>query len=140
MLYAYLCQLLCFQQLILIENNIERIDSNTFLKYNNVGCCSNLKVLDLTMNNLDTLSADIFKGIPQLQTLLLAGNNFRQIPSTAIASLGHLTHLDLSDNIELRVIRGAAFDRNNKLRELELRGCSLSTIEYNAFQSLGKLS
>ena len=127
-----------FQQLILSKNNIEKIDPNTFGTNSNGGCCSNLRVLDLASNNLQTLSADIFVGTPQLQTLLLADNNFRQIPSTAIEPLAHLTRFDLSGNIELKVVTDAAFIRNTKLRELILRGCSLSTIGYNGFQSLGK--
>ena len=128
------------QQLILRENNIDRIEEESFHVSAYGGCCSYLKYLDLSSNNLVALSNRLFDGLYQLETLNLTDNKFRQIPSPALVPLTQLNYLDLSDNTEIKRVPNSAFFKNTKLTELGLKGCRLAKIENNAFQSLGNVN
>ena len=102
------------------------------------GCCSLLRELDLSSNNLATLPEGTFAGLYNLEILDLSGNRFREVPTTALKPLTKLSILDLSDNTEMQVVSNSAFLENKGLHELRLRGCRLKTIANNAFSTLGK--
>ena len=104
---------------------------------NNYGCCSLLRELDLSSNNLVTLPENALEGLYNLEILILSGNRFREVPSTALKKLHQLGILDLSDNTEMQTISSSAFSENKGLKELKLRGCRIRTIGSSAFSTLG---
>ena len=104
---------------------------------NNYGCCSLLRELDLSSNNLVTLSENALEGLYNLEILNLSGNRFREVPSTALKKLHQLGILDLSDNTEMQTISNSAFSENKGLKELKIRGCRIRTIGNSAFSTLG---
>ncbi|XP_041362699.1 insulin-like growth factor-binding protein complex acid labile subunit isoform X1 [Gigantopelta aegis] len=108
---------------------------------------------------IGSMAADVFDGLDNLQTLDIAVNVMTDIPD-AIRQLKNLKTLDFS-NGKIRHLRGGRFLGMNKLekiklnynnlkiidgnafkglestlRDLELRGCSLTTVPTNAIKNL----
>lgn len=84
------------------------------------GLENSLEILMLSNNAINSLPADAFSGLPQLDTLDLSGNNLREIdPSVFRDGMGKLTHVYLADN-QLSVIPYQALQPLKLLKYLDL--------------------
>ncbi|TMW46718.1 hypothetical protein DOY81_008199 [Sarcophaga bullata] len=86
--------------------------------------------LDLAYNDMHTLHSDLFEHLPNLETLILCKNVFREIDTStliAIASLQSLKTLDLS-YMELSTIPDTMFHTPIELETLILTGNLFQTI------------
>lgn len=84
----------------------------------------NLKVLNLSHNELHTLDPDIFEHFPNLEELILGFNPFKVIDrnsEVAISSIATLSVLDMSD-MELKTLPEFLFHSPRKLKTLDLSG------------------
>ena len=88
--------------------------------------------LDLSDNNIRSLSGAPFSQITSLQRLNLSGNSLRQLPSDVIAGLNNIHTIDLSRN-ELRDLPAQVFVDRHELRTLLLTDNLLTS---NAFASV----
>ena len=88
--------------------------------------------LDLSDNNIRSLSGATFSQITSLQRLNLSGNSLRQLPSDVIAGLNNIRTVDLSRN-ELRDLPAQVFANRHELRTLLLTDNLLTS---NAFASV----
>lgn len=84
----------------------------------------NLRVLNLSHNELHTLDPDIFEHFPNLEELVISFNPFKVIDrntEVAIAGIGRLTVLDMSD-MELKTLPEAIYHAPRSLKTLSLSG------------------
>lgn len=85
---------------------------------------TNLRVLNLSHNELHTLDPDIFEHFPNLEELTISFNPFKVIDrntEVAIASIGRLTVLDMSD-MELKTLPEFIYHAPRSLKTLSLGG------------------
>ncbi|KAL3197464.1 hypothetical protein MRX96_014633 [Rhipicephalus microplus] len=97
-----------------------------------------LVVLVLARNMISQLDNTTFKGLDELQTLLLNENYIDSIPAGVFAPLKKLEKLDLSQNRLVRVTE-QAFQGLTKLKTLLLRDNKFVTIPSQAFAPLSFL-
>lgn len=84
----------------------------------------NLRVLNLSHNELHTLDPDIFEHFPNLEELIISFNPFKVIDrnsEVAISSIGRLSVLDMSD-MELKTLPEHIFHTPRLLKTLNLSG------------------
>ena len=108
--------------------------------------------------SLSALPSELFWSVQRLQVLELEDNIFGRVPSNAFASLGHLTELNLADNSDINGIGASDFGHlgegaffpaafhfsqkpvfADKLRHLNLRGCSVSGFQRGSMDHLRNL-
>ena len=79
--------------------NLKRLDlsGNVLSLVDGISSLHKLEILNLSRNNIRTLSEDAFHGLVSLQMLNLSGNFLSTIP-TCIKILHNLTNLDMSGN------------------------------------------
>lgn len=98
--------------LSLTNNNLKRLSNGIFR--------SQIKLTYLDLSNTQlVLHAQIFKHLPQLNTLYLNNNKLRALPTTVFSHLPELQVLDLSRN-ELSSLPAHFFANNHKLTDLRL--------------------
>lgn len=84
----------------------------------------NLRVLNLSHNDLHTFDPDIFEHFPNLEELVISFNPFKVIDrnsEVAISSIGKLAVLDMSD-MELKTLPETIFHSPRNLKTLNLAG------------------
>lgn len=98
------------------------------------------QVLDLTRNDIPTISNDAFNraNLLNLQKLFLAKCHLKSIERYAFRKLKNLVELDLSDNL-LSMVPSHAFESIPELRELKLSGNPVQRIFYDAFVKVPQL-
>ncbi|GFT61566.1 chaoptin [Nephila pilipes] len=98
----------------------------------------NLRVLDLSQNNLESLKENIFY-FTSLERLNLSGNHLLQLPST-ILNMVHRTlrNLDLSLN-EFKNLSSVNFTNLSKLQALNLSSNHIAFLNGESFRSLPHL-
>lgn len=90
----------------------------------------NLRVLNLSHNELHTLDPDLFQHFPNLEELIIGFNPFKVIDrntETAISSIGRLAVLDMSD-MELKTLPEHILHAPRTLKTLNLSGNLFSQI------------
>ena len=96
---------------------------------------TNLQILYLTDNSLETLPADIFEGLAALTTLQLENNGLKELPEDIFDGLGSLTGLRLQNN-KLSTLPEEAFDGLTSLEGLFLTQNQLSELPEDVFEGL----
>ncbi|GFT36048.1 toll-like receptor Tollo [Nephila pilipes] len=100
--------------------------------------------LDLSRNNMPTLTPSLLCSLPNLQYLNLSYNDFSEVVNLGFAATNrtpcpvHVQHLDLRAN-RLKVLTDHGFSALRHLRTLSLRSNRISRAEDTALFGLGKL-
>ncbi|XP_005349725.1 LOW QUALITY PROTEIN: platelet glycoprotein Ib alpha chain [Microtus ochrogaster] len=94
-----------------------------------------LTVLDLSFNQLGSLSPGVLEGLSQLQELYLQNNNLRSLPPGLLVSTTNLKKLNLANN-HLRELPHGLLDGLEDLDTLYLQGNWLRTIPRGFFGTL----
>ena len=143
--------------LVLDENRLEYIDSDTFQTTTNLeqlwlngnqllaiprSLPLTLQRLFIDSNRLQSLTVDDFprppSGIRQLSTLSAMSNNISFVGADALASLPRLSSLDLADN-RIRKLYSDTFTENGRLRMLTLSKNPLEVIGARCMKGLDQL-
>ena len=99
---------------------------------------SNLRILDISFNNIQTLISGTFSGLENLESISLLGNPIDQIDVGAFQDLIHIGILDLS-GAKLTSIQPGTFDGLANLHTLNLSLNQIERVDGNSFQNLGIL-
>ncbi|XP_077375219.1 leucine-rich repeat-containing G-protein coupled receptor 4 isoform X2 [Festucalex cinctus] len=94
--------------------------------------------LDLSMNNITELPADVFKNFPYLEELRLAGNDLSFIHPEALSGLHQLKVLMLQNN-QLKTVPNAALKNLPFLQSLRLDANHITTVPDDSFEDLQQL-
>ncbi|XP_059053030.1 leucine-rich repeat-containing protein 38-like [Achroia grisella] len=97
-----------------------------------------LKILDLSFNNLTYIDADVFKNIKKLEYLNVANNKLATVSSLAFHQLNNLKEVILDFNIlgpSIMDLKGS-FGLLNKIQKLSIRGIGLRNIPDKFFADL----
>ena len=96
---------------------------------------TNLQILYLTDNSLETLPEDIFEGLAALTTLQLENNGLKELPEDIFDGLGSLTGLRLQNN-QLSTLPEDVLDGLTILTGLFLTQNELSELPEDVFEGL----
>uniref|UniRef100_A0AAY4BUQ8 Leucine-rich repeat-containing G-protein coupled receptor 4 n=1 Tax=Denticeps clupeoides TaxID=299321 RepID=A0AAY4BUQ8_9TELE len=94
--------------------------------------------LDISMNNITKLPANVFKTLPYLEELRLAGNDLSFIHPDALSGLHQLKVLMLQNN-QLRTVPGAALKNLHALQSLRLDANHITAVPEDSFEGLQQL-
>ncbi|RVE74450.1 hypothetical protein OJAV_G00022190 [Oryzias javanicus] len=94
--------------------------------------------LDLSMNNITELPANVFKNFPYMEELRLAGNDLTFIHPEALSGLHQLKVLMLQNN-QLKSVPSAALKNLQALQSLRLDANHITTVPDESFQGLQQL-
>lgn len=97
-----------------------------------------LRVLDLSNNQIRALEEGIFKGCDNLQELKLDGNRLSSVPSSSLNGPIAMKILSINFN-RITTIEKDAFTAQPNLEQIDLMGNYISTVAGNAFHNLLKL-
>lgn len=122
------------QKLYLQENNITKLSLEAFEPF------VALKVLNLSINHLETLNSGIFRKMTDLQELYLQQNKLYLLPVDLFATLADLLILDLSGNqLSSHYIASTIFAQMKRLVVLNLANNALTRIDALTFSQLNFL-
>ncbi|KAK0132367.1 Leucine-rich repeat-containing G-protein coupled receptor 4 [Merluccius polli] len=94
--------------------------------------------LDVSMNNITELPADVFKNFPYLEELRLAGNDLTFIDQDALSGLNQLKVLMLQNN-QLKTVPSAALKSLRSLQSLRLDANHITSVPEDSFEGLQQL-
>ncbi|KAM9409478.1 leucine-rich repeat-containing G-protein coupled receptor 4 [Pholidichthys leucotaenia] len=94
--------------------------------------------LDLSMNNITELPAYVFKNVPYLEELRLAGNDLSFIHAEALSGLHQLKVLMLQNN-QLKTVPSAAIKNLHSLQSLRLDANHITAVPDDSFEGLQQL-
>ncbi|XP_061886838.1 leucine-rich repeat-containing G-protein coupled receptor 4 [Entelurus aequoreus] len=94
--------------------------------------------LDLSMNNITELPANVFKNFPYLEELRLAGNDLSLIHPEALSGLNQLKVLMLQNN-QLKTVPSAALKNLHFLQSLRLDANHITAVPDDSFEGLQQL-
>uniref|UniRef100_W5KF41 Leucine-rich repeat-containing G-protein coupled receptor 4 n=1 Tax=Astyanax mexicanus TaxID=7994 RepID=W5KF41_ASTMX len=94
--------------------------------------------LDLSMNNITELPANVFKNLPYLEELRLAGNDLAFIHPEALSGLHQLKVLMLQNN-QLKTVPSDALKNLNALQSLRLDANHITVVPEDSFEGLQQL-
>lgn len=147
----------------IIGNDIETIPVDFFKKFKNLRQinltwnenirelpCESLqglsKLIELKIYhlNIEKFCADQFKGLKKLEMLDFSHNNLESLPDGLLSDLKALEKIEMDSNDEedsgaIAEIPAGFFDRNRKLRSIDLDGNGLKTLPAHLFDDLPKL-
>lgn len=119
----------------LSHNNFQLFDDDAFDE-----CCENIRVLDLSNNEISSLSQRHFERLNNLEVLYLSSNQFTTFNADTFIRLTKLRRLDLRRNpIELDGSMSKGFLVSSHLEELNLDYCNISEIPHGTFTNLSQL-
>ncbi|XP_074058779.1 uncharacterized protein LOC141499893 [Macrotis lagotis] len=95
----------------------------------------NLKILDISNNEISSLPENLFENLTSLNDLLLDNNSFNKIPFSAFTILPNLEHFSISGN-RIQTIPPLSFIGNSSLRKLDLSNNLVSDFPLNFFSVL----
>ncbi|XP_068150831.1 leucine-rich repeat-containing G-protein coupled receptor 5 [Drosophila tropicalis] len=95
------------------------LKTNSLKRIPNLSSCRDLRLLDLSSNQIDALQGKPFHGLKQLHDLLLSYNRIKAIPQDAFQGIPKLQLLDLEGN-EIAFIHKEAFASFTALEDLNL--------------------
>ncbi|NXD72835.1 LRRN3 protein, partial [Eolophus roseicapillus] len=119
------------QVLLLQTNNIEKIEQSVDLPVNLTG-------LDLSQNNLSSVTSINLRKIPQLLSVYLEENKLTELPEECLSGLHNLQELYINHNL-LSVIAPGAFIGLNNLLRLHLNSNGLQMINRKWFEATPNL-
>ncbi|XP_063046023.1 leucine-rich repeat-containing G-protein coupled receptor 4 [Engraulis encrasicolus] len=94
--------------------------------------------LDISMNNITELPANVFRNLPYLEELRLAGNDLAFIHPEALSGLHQLKVLMLQNN-QLRTVPSAALRNLQSLQSLRLDANHITAVPEDSFEGLQQL-
>jgi len=94
---------------------------------------SNTTAIDMSFNNISTLSNKDFVNLTHLEILLLSNNDISSLEPYIFHQTIKLLHLDLSNN-KISVINLNQFESLNRLRHLYLQNNAIQYIHPNVFK------
>lgn len=98
-----------------------------------------LETLDLTENRLAEATVDALAAYPNVQTLLLSGNQLKQLPDAMFAGTRRLLHIDLGANRLSGRLSAHLLAGLTRLETLSLAGNRLESVEPLAFAGCSML-
>ncbi|XP_061229084.1 leucine-rich repeat neuronal protein 3 [Neopsephotus bourkii] len=119
------------QVLLLQTNNIENIEQSVDFPVNLTG-------LDLSQNNLSSVTSINLRKIPQLLSVYLEENKLTELPEECLSGLHNLQELYINHNL-LSVIAPGAFIGLNNLLRLHLNSNGLQMINRKWFEATPNL-
>lgn len=120
------------ESVIMRNTSVGKIADGTFHSLDKLKC------LDLSNNDLCSLTNSTFSGLSSLETLILAHNHIESLPEGLFESLPNLLLLDLGHN-RLSNLQSRVFSGLHKLEELHLQFNNISDISGGAFLHLKNL-
>ena len=115
--------------IIITDNHIRKIDSNTFKGLNK------LRILDLYNNEIEEIDVKSFESLSNLKELSLNNNKLNRIDSNTFKGLTNLETLWL-DNNEIVEIDVKSFESLSNLKALWLNNNKLKEIDRKCFERL----
>lgn len=103
-----------------------------------VGLSAFTNYLDISMNNITELPADIFNNLPYLVELRLAGNDLTFMAPGALSGLTQLKVLMLQNN-QLKTVPSAALKNLPSLQSLRLDANHITSVPDDSFEGLQQL-
>ncbi|MBN3300925.1 LGR4 protein, partial [Amia calva] len=94
--------------------------------------------LDISMNNITELPANVFKNLPYLEELRLAGNDLAFIHPEALSGLHQLKVLMLQNN-QLKTVPSQALKELHNLQSLRLDANHITAVPEDSFEGLVQL-
>ncbi|XP_070067678.1 leucine-rich repeat-containing G-protein coupled receptor 5 isoform X2 [Drosophila takahashii] len=95
------------------------LKTNSLKRIPNLSSCRDLRLLDLSSNQIETIQGKPFNGLKQLHDLLLSYNRIKALPQDAFQGIPKLQLLDLEGN-EISHIHKEAFAGFTALEDLNL--------------------
>ncbi|EDS27440.1 leucine-rich repeat-containing G-protein coupled receptor 4 [Culex quinquefasciatus] len=114
----------------LLGDNLNPIFSTTELQ-----TLKNVKVLDLSNNQLMALDEGVFIGCRKLQDIQLDGNKLTAVPASSFKDLPSLRIISLRNNL-IENVSSDSFAFSNKLERIDLRYNRIHMLRANAFSNL----
>ncbi|XP_044738100.1 toll-like receptor Tollo [Chrysoperla carnea] len=133
-----LCPLRSLEVLNLTRNRIREISSFKFALNPSERCGANLRLLDLSRNNIDSLPSAMLSGLTRLQKLYLQGNGLSNLADRALEGLTSLNILKLSDN-RLVSLPPELFTDTRDIKEMYLQNNSINVLAPGLFGELTQL-
>lgn len=133
-----LCPLYALEYLNLTRNRLRELNSLQFYQTPSQQCGANLKILDLSRNNIERLPTGVFSGLQRLQKLYLQGNGLHTIADKALDGLTSLSVLKLSDN-KLVNLPPELFSDVRSVKEMYLQNNSINVLAPGLFSELTQL-
>ncbi|MCG9132486.1 leucine-rich repeat protein, partial [Candidatus Poribacteria bacterium] len=118
---------------------VDAIDGVTSASDVKVGHLVNVTSLDLSHEEISSLTADDFDGLTYLTSLDLGYNSLSSLPSGLFDGLTALTSLNIQNN-SLTSLPDDIFDDLTKLKTLILTGNDINTLQGDLITSLSSLS
>ncbi|XP_062557497.1 chaoptin [Armigeres subalbatus] len=118
-----------------LANNLMGDNLNPIFSTTELQTLKNLKILDLSGNQLMALDEGIFVGCRKLQDIQLDGNKLSDIPATSFKDLPALRLISLRNNL-IENVSAESFEFSNKLERIDLRYNRIHMLKANAFSSL----
>lgn len=140
------------EELDLSNNRITSLPKDIFtktplgilhLKYNEISSniefiTKDIQKLDLSYNKIKDVDSKMFKGMENLGSLVLKGNQIRKIHPAAFISLKGLLQIDLSFN-DLDQLNSMTFHNNADLETIRINNnMRLKTLPAEGFESMSK--
>lgn len=137
-----ICPLTSLKVLNLTKNRLREIGSFKFSanteEYGAFKCGANLRLLDLSRNNIHKLPAGHLSGLNRLQKLYLQGNGMTHLADRALEGLSALNVLRLSDN-RLVSLPPELFSDTRDIKEMYLSNNSINVLAPGLFNELTQL-
>lgn len=133
-----LCPLYALEVLNLTRNRLREVSSFKFAQNPSERCGGNLRLLDLSRNNIDRLPPGQLSGLSRLQKLYLQGNALTHLADRALEGLVALNIIKLSDN-RLVSLPPELFTDTRDLREMYLQNNSINVLAPGLFSELTQL-
>ncbi|KAH8410206.1 hypothetical protein KR009_008320 [Drosophila setifemur] len=95
------------------------LKTNSLKRIPNLSSCRDLRLLDLSSNQIEAIQGKPFNGLKQLHDLLLSYNRIKSLPQDAFQGIPKLQMLDLEGN-EISYIHKEAFAGFTALEDLNL--------------------
>lgn len=122
-------------RLNLSGNHLENLEDDSFDE-----CCEKLKVLDISNNQLTTLTQRHFGRLKSLETLLLGSNKITDLQPDTFEAVTSLRRLDLSRNeIKLNDMPSSGFLIQPTIKELNLDYCGIREFPDDTFAGVAQL-
>lgn len=123
---------IALKKLVLEDNELTRLDNNTFLQ------APNLEGLFLQDNRIGEIELDAFRGTSKLTRLVMHNNQLSELNLDIFRHTKRLTHLDLSYN-KIEFVDHLEFRRLESLIELNLNGNLIQFLGSEAFSFIPKI-
>ncbi len=120
------------QSLNLSRNDISSLSANQFQNL------TSLLELRLMSNDISSVSSDQFQGLTNLQILSLSRNQIASLSASQFQTLPNLLELNLFDN-QISSLSADHFQGLSSLQELQISDNQITSLSANQFQGLGSL-